>query len=92
VLAGGGRGREGFDEVLVLAPLPRNHGPLASGGQEVRRLSARQTVHLIVPDDPSQEAIGPNIYDPSAPLSLRGNRPVSLEDDPLGPYVRNIRR
>jgi NTE family protein len=56
---------EGFDEVLVLAPLPRNPGGLPSVGQEVRRLSARQTVHLIVPDDPGQEAIGPNIYDAS---------------------------
>jgi NTE family protein len=55
----------GFDEVLVLAPLPRNHGGLPSVGQEVRRLSPRQTVHLIVPDGPSQDAIGRNIYDPS---------------------------
>jgi len=56
---------EEFDEILVIAPLPGNHGGLPSVRQEVERLRAHRTVHLIVPDDVSRAGIGPNIYDPS---------------------------
>jgi len=56
---------ERFDEILVIAPLARNHGGLPSVRQEVERLSGHRTIHLIVPDDESRAGIGPNIYDPS---------------------------
>ena len=56
---------EGFDEILVIAPLPRNHGGVPWVRQEVERLSGRRTVHLIVPNDASRAGIGPNIYDSS---------------------------
>ena len=56
---------EGFDEVLVIAPLARNHGGLPSVAHEVHHLNGPRVVHLIVPDDVSRAAIGPNIYDPS---------------------------
>ena len=56
---------EQFDEVLVIAPLPDSHGGLPSVLQEVERLSVHRTVDLVVPDEASREAIGPNIYDAS---------------------------
>jgi NTE family protein len=56
---------EGFDEILVIAPLAQNHGGLPSARQEVERLNGPGAVHLIVPDDASKAAIGPNIYDPA---------------------------
>jgi NTE family protein len=54
---------EGFDEILVIAPLPHNHGGVPSVRHEVERLSAHRSVHLIVPDEASRAGIGPNIYD-----------------------------
>jgi NTE family protein len=56
---------DGFDEVLVIAPLPRNHGGVPSVGEEVKRLSGHPAVHLIVPDDQSKAGIGHNIFDAS---------------------------
>jgi NTE family protein len=56
---------EGYDEILVLAPLPRSYGGVPSARDDVEHLSAHATVQLIVPDQDSQAAIGPNIYDPS---------------------------
>ena len=56
---------EGFDEILVIAPLPRSHGGMPSVRQEVESLSRHRAVHLIVPDDASRAGIGPNIYDVS---------------------------
>jgi NTE family protein len=56
---------EGFDEILVIAPLAGSHGGVPSVRQEVQRLSERRTADLIVPDEASQAAIGRNIYDAS---------------------------
>jgi NTE family protein len=56
---------EGFDEILVIAPLPRGHGGMPSVGREVASLGAHPSVHLIVPDQASRTAIGRDIYDAS---------------------------
>ena len=56
---------EGFDEILVIAPLPRSHGGVPSAHDDVAALSARALVNLIVPDTAGRMAIGPNIYDAS---------------------------
>jgi NTE family protein len=55
----------GYDEVLVIAPLPKGHGGAASVPHEVSRLRISGQAHLIVPDSASREAISPNIYDPA---------------------------
>jgi NTE family protein len=54
---------EGFDDILIIAPLPRSHGGVPSVPQDAESLRGRSTVHLIVPDDAGRAAIGPNIYD-----------------------------
>ena len=54
----------GVDDLVVIASLPRGHGGVPSVRQETELLRGRSTVHLIVPDDASRAAIGPNIYDP----------------------------
>ena len=56
---------EGFDQILVLAPLPRSYGGIPSVKADVDYLSTRATARLIVPDRDSRAAIGPNIYDAS---------------------------
>ena len=55
---------DGFTSVLVIAPLPRGHGRVPSVADDVRALARSTTVELMVPDQRSVEAIGPNIYDP----------------------------
>ena len=54
---------EGFDNILVLAPLPKTHGGVPNVYEDVRWLREHSSVHLIVPDTASRTAIGPNIYD-----------------------------
>jgi NTE family protein len=56
---------EGFDEVLVIAPMTRGPGGLPSAEQDAKALSSRASVQLIAPDEASKTAIGPNIYDAS---------------------------
>jgi NTE family protein len=56
---------EGFDDILVIAPLPRGHGGMPSSHQEVASLGAHASVHLVVPDSASRTAIGKDIYDAS---------------------------
>jgi NTE family protein len=65
VSAANARLAEGFDDILVIAPLPRGHGGMPSAHEEVASLSAHASVHLIVPDQASRAAIGDNIYDAS---------------------------
>jgi NTE family protein len=55
---------EGHDRVVVLAPIPRGMGPLASVDAQVTGMVAR--VAVVSPDDASCQAIGRNVLDPAA--------------------------
>ena len=55
---------QGYDRVVVLAPIPRGFGPLASVDAQVTAMVAR--VAVVSPDAHSKAAIGKNVLDPSA--------------------------
>src|SRR6478672_10732518 len=55
---------QGYDRVVVLAPLPRGIGPIASVDAQVTGLVAR--VAVVSPDAASKTAIGKNVLDPAA--------------------------
>ena len=54
----------GCDRVVVLAPIPRGGGPLASVDAQVTGMVAR--VAVVSPDEASRRAIGRNVLDPAA--------------------------
>ena len=55
---------EGSDRVVVLAPIPRGLGPMASVDAQVTGMVAR--VAVVSPDAASRRAIGRNVLDPAA--------------------------
>ncbi|MGY1636269.1 patatin-like phospholipase family protein [Geodermatophilus sp. SYSU D00742] len=55
---------EGYDRVVVLAPIPRGLGPMASVDAQVTGMVAR--VAVVSPDRASRTAIGRNVLDPAA--------------------------
>ncbi len=55
---------EGYDRVVVLAPVPRGIGPLSSVDAQVTGMVAR--VAVVSPDTASRRAIGRNVLDPAA--------------------------
>jgi NTE family protein len=54
----------GYDRVVVLAPIPRGIGPMASVDAQVTSLVSR--VAAVSPDAASRTAIGKNVLDPAA--------------------------
>jgi NTE family protein len=54
----------GYERVLVLAPLPRGHGGIPSVAKDVKFLQRSAQVELVIPDSGSVAAIGSNIYHP----------------------------
>ncbi|RFU20880.1 patatin-like phospholipase family protein [Geodermatophilus marinus] len=54
----------GFERVVVLAPLPRGFGPMASVDAQVGAMVAR--VAVVSPDAAARRAIGRNVLDPAA--------------------------
>ncbi len=56
---------DGFDDVIVIAPMSGGRPGLPSAQQEAESLRPRASVRLIVPDSASKTAIGPNIFDAS---------------------------
>jgi NTE family protein len=54
----------GYDRLVVLAPIPRGLGPIASVDAQVTGLVAR--VAVVSPDRDSRTAIGRNVLDPAA--------------------------
>jgi NTE family protein len=63
---------DGFDDVIVIAPMSGGRPGLPSAQREVESLSARASVRLIVPDSASKTAIGPNIFDASRRAAAAG--------------------
>ncbi|SFL72667.1 patatin-like phospholipase family protein [Geodermatophilus ruber] len=55
---------EGCARVVVLAPIPRGVGPMASVDAQVTGMVAR--VAVVAPDAGSRQAIGRNVLDPAA--------------------------
>jgi NTE family protein len=55
---------DGYDRVVVLAPIPRGVGPLASVDAHVTGMVAR--VAVVSPDEGSRAATGRNVLDPAA--------------------------
>jgi NTE family protein len=55
---------DGYDRLVVLAPIPRGFGPMASVDAQVTGLVAR--VAVVSPDRDSRTAIGRNVLDPAA--------------------------
>jgi NTE family protein len=55
---------DGYDRVVVLAPIPRGVGPLASVDAQVTGMVAR--VAVVSPDEGSRAATGRNVLDPAA--------------------------
>ncbi len=63
-----------FDRVVVLAPIPRGIGPMASVDAQVTGMVSR--VAVVAPDKDSRTAIGKNVLDPAAraPSAEAGRR------------------
>jgi NTE family protein len=55
---------EGYDRLVVLAPIPRGVGPMASVDAQVTGMVSR--VAVVSPDAASKKAIGRNVLDPAA--------------------------
>jgi NTE family protein len=55
---------DGYDRIVVLAPIPRGVGPMASVDAQVTGLVSR--VAVVSPDEASRTAIGKNVLDPAA--------------------------
>ena len=55
---------QGYDRLVVLAPIPRGVGPMASVDAQVTGMVSR--VAVISPDAASRAAIGRNVLDPAA--------------------------
>jgi NTE family protein len=55
---------QGYDRLVVLAPVPRGFGPIASVDAQVTGMVSR--VAVISPDADSRKAIGRNVLDPAA--------------------------
>jgi NTE family protein len=53
-----------YDRVVVLAPIPRGVGPMASVDAQVSGMVSR--VAVVSPDKDSRTAIGKNVLDPAA--------------------------
>jgi NTE family protein len=55
---------QGYDRLVVLAPIPRGFGPMASVDAQVTGMVSR--VAVISPDAAGRKAIGRNVLDPAA--------------------------
>ena len=69
----------GYDRLVVLAPIPRGIGPMASVDAQVTGLVAR--VAVVSPDKHSKAAIGKNVLDPAfrAPSARAGRAQATTE-------------
>lgn len=55
---------DGYDRVVVLAPLPRGFGAMPGAARQIEELKTRAT--LVAPDATALAAIGGNVLDPAA--------------------------
>jgi NTE family protein len=70
---------EGYDRVVVLAPIPRGAGPMTSVDAQVTGMVAR--VAVVSPDAASKAAIGKNVLDPAnRAASARAGRAQAMTE------------
>lgn len=55
----------GYERIVILAPMPAGYGLIPGAVEDAASLSANSRVSLITPDEKSVAAIGPNPYDPT---------------------------
>jgi NTE family protein len=55
---------DGYEQVIVLAPMPIGYGEIPGVEDDVAAMKERASVCLLSPDEGSVLAIGPNPYDP----------------------------
>lgn len=55
---------EGYEQIIILSPMPSGYGSIPGAAEDAALLSAGADVHLITPNESSIAAIGPNPYDP----------------------------
>jgi NTE family protein len=65
VSAANARLAEGYERVVVIAPLPDGYGAIPGAAQDVAAMSTRTRAMLVAPDQESVAAVGPNIDDPA---------------------------
>jgi NTE family protein len=56
---------EGYERIVILAPMPTGYGLIPGAAEEAAAMSATANVFLVTPDEPSRATIGPNPYDPT---------------------------
>lgn len=56
---------DGYDRVVILAPMPSGYGSIPGAVEDAAAMSAKANVFLVTPDEQSLAAIGPNPYDPT---------------------------
>jgi len=67
---------DGYDRVVVLAPITTSFRPRNAPAAQLARLAGTPRTVLVSPDPAAQEAIGPNVLDPHrrAPAAQAGHR------------------
>jgi NTE family protein len=60
---------EGYDRVVVVAPMPWAFGEIPGAAEDVATMSANAAVMPVSPDERSTAAIGPNPFDPERKAS-----------------------
>lgn len=65
---------DGYDRVVVVAPMPWSFGEVPGAIEDVEALNGNGVATLLAPDELSMAAIGPNPYDPDrrAPAASAG--------------------
>lgn len=56
---------DGYERVVILAPLPIGYGSIPGAVEDAAAMSANANVSLVMPDEQSVAAIGPNMYGPT---------------------------
>ncbi len=56
---------DGYERVVILAPLPIGYSSIPGAMEDAAAMSANANVSLVMPDEQSVAAIGPNMYDPT---------------------------
>jgi NTE family protein len=54
---------DGYERVVILAPMPTGYGLIPGAAEDAAAMSANVNVLLVTPDEQSIAAIGPNPYD-----------------------------
>jgi hypothetical protein len=77
VSAANARIADGYARILVIAPMPKGHAGIPSAAQDTETMRRKARIELIVPDQQSIDAIGPQPVQPGPPRSRcrpAGNR------------------